>query len=135
MACYRSLCAVGAEEVANGRLLDNIRRLKCFGLTLVRLDLRQEAARHTEVADAVYAVTSLSLSSLIFFFFFFLSTQYLGLGSYEEWDEEKRQAFLAQELKGRRPLLPRDFPCNPVCANLILLNFKANFFKTKKKKN
>jgi phosphoenolpyruvate carboxylase len=54
MACYRSLCSIGAFEVANGRLLDVIRRLRCFGLTLVRLDLRQEATRHTEVADAVY---------------------------------------------------------------------------------
>lgn len=55
-ACHRSLCAIGAYEVANGRLLDVIRRLKCFGLTLVKLDLRQEASRHTEVADAVYVL-------------------------------------------------------------------------------
>lgn len=93
MACYRSLCTIGAFEVANGRLLDIIRRLRCFGLTLVKLDLRQEATRHTEVADAL--------------------TQYLGLGSYEEWEEDKRQAFLVEQLKSRRPLIPRVFPCTP----------------------
>lgn len=92
MACHRSLSAIGAFEVANGRLLDIIRRLKCFGLTLVRLDLRQEASRHTEVADAI--------------------TQFLGIGSYEEWPEAKRQQFLAEELKGRRPLIPKEFPCS-----------------------
>lgn len=41
-------------------------------------------------------------------------TQYLGLGSYEEWDEEKRQHFLSEELKGRRPLIPSHFPCTGV---------------------
>jgi phosphoenolpyruvate carboxylase len=54
LACYNSLVAIGAQQVANGRLLDVIRRLRCFGLTLVRLDLRQEASRHIEVIDAVY---------------------------------------------------------------------------------
>ena len=33
-------------------------------------------------------------------------TQYLGLGSYAEWDEAQRVAFLVNELKGRRPLMP-----------------------------
>ena len=120
MACYRSLSTLGAFEVANGRLLDVIRRLRCFGLSLVRLDLRQEAARHTEVADAVYASLPTSLlyfnnkinnhNNLLNF-----RTQYLGLGSYEEWDEEKRLAFVTEVLTGRRPLLPRNFPCTPVC--------------------
>jgi phosphoenolpyruvate carboxylase len=91
--CYRSLHACGAGVVADGRLLDLLRRLACFGLTLVTLDIRQEAARHSRVLDAV--------------------TRYLGLGSYLSWDEAKRQAFLLAELESRRPLIPPDLPADP----------------------
>jgi phosphoenolpyruvate carboxylase len=35
-------------------------------------------------------------------------TRELGLGSYREWDEERRQSFLIEELGNRRPLIPRD---------------------------
>ncbi len=43
----------GAGQVAEGRLLDLLRRLSTFGLALVRLDIRQESDRHTEVLDAM----------------------------------------------------------------------------------
>ncbi len=86
-ACYDSLHAVGAGVVADGRLLDLLRRCHVFGLQLVRLDLRQEADRHTEALDAI--------------------TTTLGLGSYAAWSEEERQAFLVRELENPRPLLPR----------------------------
>lgn len=87
--CYRSLHACGAGIVADGRLLDLLRRLACFRLTLMRLDIRQEAARHTETLDAI--------------------TRALGLGSYAEWSEQERQDFLLRELNNPRPLIPRDF--------------------------
>ncbi|MDH3291411.1 MAG: phosphoenolpyruvate carboxylase [Gemmatimonadota bacterium] len=76
--CRRSLEATGAGVLAGGRLLDIQRRLACFGLTLVRLDLRQESARHAEALDAV--------------------TQQLGLGSYASWDETERQRFLCDQI-------------------------------------
>ncbi|MEW5850692.1 MAG: phosphoenolpyruvate carboxylase [Myxococcota bacterium] len=90
LLCHRSLHGSGAGLIADGRLLDIIRRLACFGLGLVKLDLRQESSRHTEALDAV--------------------TTHLGLGSYASWDEKKRQEFLVTELSGRRPLIPPDLP-------------------------
>ena len=33
-------------------------------------------------------------------------TTYLDLGTYSEWDEEKKLDFLTKELKGKRPLVP-----------------------------
>lgn len=84
--CHRSLIDCGLDDVANGNLLDVIRRLACFGVELVRLDVRQESSRHTQALDAI--------------------TRYLGLGSYADWDEATRQAFLLQELQNPRPLLP-----------------------------
>jgi phosphoenolpyruvate carboxylase len=49
MVCWRSLHATGNALLAEGRLLDFIRRVHCFGLTLVRLDIRQESARHKDL--------------------------------------------------------------------------------------
>ncbi|PSF10675.1 phosphoenolpyruvate carboxylase [Marinobacter fuscus] len=93
--CYRSLVDCGMEAIANGPLLDTIRRAHTFGLPLIRLDIRQEAARHTEaVAEIV---------------------DYLGLGDYQTWSEKEKQAFLIKELRGRRPLVPRNWePSEPV---------------------
>ncbi|QSP96319.1 phosphoenolpyruvate carboxylase [Marinobacter salinisoli] len=87
--CYRSLVACGLESIADGPLLDTIRRAHTFGLPLIRLDIRQEASRH---AEAVAEMVS-----------------YLGLGDYLSWPEEQRQAFLIKELQGRRPLIPRNW--------------------------
>lgn len=88
LRCHRSLHATGNGIIADGRLLDLIRRVYAFGVTLVRLDVRQDAARHTALLDAI--------------------TRELGLGGYAGWNEEQRQVFLLRELASRRPLLPRD---------------------------
>ncbi len=37
------------ENIANGELLDIMRRAKCFGINLARLDIRQESARHKQL--------------------------------------------------------------------------------------
>lgn len=84
--CHDSLCECGMQDIANGDLLDVLRRVACFGVELLRLDIRQEAQRHTDVLDAI--------------------TQYLGLGSYAAWSEAERQIFLLKELQNPRPLLP-----------------------------
>ncbi|MGI9277925.1 MAG: phosphoenolpyruvate carboxylase [Endozoicomonas sp.] len=87
--CYRSLHEIGLGAIADGPLLDMIRRAHSFGLTLIKLDIRQESARHTE-----------ALSEL---------TRALGMGDYESWDEPQRQTFLLNELQSPRPLIPRDW--------------------------
>ncbi|HVS33096.1 MAG TPA: phosphoenolpyruvate carboxylase [Thermoanaerobaculia bacterium] len=48
MTCWRSLHETGNGILAGGRLLDMIRRAHCFGTTLVRLDIRQDSARHAD---------------------------------------------------------------------------------------
>jgi len=86
--CYRSLVETGQQVIADGRLTDLLRRTAAFGLTLVRLDLRQHAARHAAALDAI--------------------TRHRGDGSYVEWDEAKRQAYLTAALRGSTPLVPDD---------------------------
>lgn len=98
-ACYQSLMACGMSIIANGQLLDTLRRIRSFGLQLVRIDVRQESTRHTE-----------ALAEL---------TQYLGLGDYAAWSEEEKQAFLLSELQSRRPLIPRHWQPSPETAEVF----------------
>ncbi|MCO5572712.1 hypothetical protein L7F22_026471 [Adiantum nelumboides] len=88
--CYRSLCATGDKPIADGSLLDFMRQVSCFGLSLVKLDIRQESDRHTDVMDAI--------------------TMHLGMGSYKDWSEGQRQEWLLAELRGKRPLFGADLP-------------------------
>lgn len=60
---YRSLIATDDTYIANGRLLDVIRQINCFGLGMVQLDIRQESTRHANAIDEI--------------------TRYIGLGSYK----------------------------------------------------
>jgi phosphoenolpyruvate carboxylase len=90
--CYRSLHETGAGRVADGRLLDILRRIPSLGLSLARLDLRQEASRHTDALDAI--------------------TRSAELGSYREWDERARQGFLRGELAGDTRVITNAFARN-----------------------
>ncbi|MEM9742201.1 MAG: phosphoenolpyruvate carboxylase [Pseudomonadota bacterium] len=84
--CHRSLIDCGMATIANGALLDLLRRVRCFGIHLLRLDLRQDSARHSAALGDI--------------------TRWLGIGDFEQWNESERQRFLLRELANRRPLLP-----------------------------
>lgn len=90
MLVHKSLNETGCAHVANGPLIDTIRRVHAFGINLSPIDVRQDSDRHVQVFDEL--------------------TQYLELGSYREWNEDKRQAFLLEQLQSKRPLFPRDWP-------------------------
>ncbi len=42
------------ENIASGELLDLMRRAKCFGINLARLDIRQESSRHSQLIEEIY---------------------------------------------------------------------------------
>lgn len=86
---HRSLVQTALPSLADGALIDTIRRVAVFGLSLLPLDIRQESTRHTEALDAI--------------------TSFLGVGSYAQWDEDQRRTWLQKELASRRPLLPKNF--------------------------
>lgn len=86
---YNSLIACDMDMIANGNLRDTLRRVQCFGVNLIRLDIRQESSRHTEALTEI--------------------TEYLELGSYGEWTEEQKQEFLLRELQSNRPLVPKNW--------------------------
>ena len=90
---------MGLATIANGKLLDLIRKLDAFGAHLVTLDIRQESTQHSYVVGEI--------------------TQALGLGDYREWDEEAKRAFLQQELQQARPLIPMGFACSAACQEVL----------------
>lgn len=86
LLCWHSLHATGGERLARGRLRRLLWRVEAFGIHLLPLDLRQESDRHTAAMDAV--------------------TRAAGLGTYADWDEDRRIAFLREALESPRPLVP-----------------------------
>ena len=42
------------QHIANAGLLDLIRRLRCFGINLARLDIRQESDRHEKLLNEIF---------------------------------------------------------------------------------
>jgi len=78
LVCHRSLVATGNGLIAAGRLRDILRRVAAFGLVLAPLDVRQEAARHTE------AIAWLA--------------RLWNLASFEAASEDERLAMLVREI-------------------------------------
>jgi len=84
---HESLVACGYEELADGALVDLIRRVGAFGLQFAPLDLRQESTRHARAVDALCKVA--------------------GVHGYLSWTEDEKVEFLTKELSSGRPLLRR----------------------------
>ncbi|MBA2260140.1 MAG: phosphoenolpyruvate carboxylase [Acidobacteria bacterium] len=96
--CADSLERTGNGALAQGRLVDVMRRLATFGMTLARLDIRQDASAHAEALAEI--------------------SRHAGLGPYDEWDEDARVQFLEQELRARRLRLP-SFDATPAVRDVI----------------
>eukprot|EP01134_Creolimax_fragrantissima_P001647 CFRG1647T1 len=96
---YRSLHSTGDGRMAEGKLRDLIHRVYMFGLTLVGLDIRQDAGEH-----------EIALTYI---------TEFLGMGSYGDWDEEKRLEFLTGVLSDKRPLMPHTHEAEGNAKNVL----------------
>jgi phosphoenolpyruvate carboxylase len=102
--CYESLHETGNGLIADGALADLLRRLACFGLTLARLDLRQDARRHAEAIDLI--------------------ARHAGSPGYSQWSEEERVTWLLSALSGQMSCGPGPLPHNPR-ASEVLQTFDA----------
>ncbi len=84
------------------RELDNlICQAEVYGFTLVELDFRQDSSRHS---DAIAEITA-----------------YLQVlpKPYDDLSEEEKTAWLIQELKTRRPLIPAEMPFSETACETI----------------
>jgi len=87
--CFKSLRETGNDLIASGRLTDVLRRVATFGVTLARLDLRQDASRHTDAVDWI--------------------ARTCGFGEYKDVSESERERLLVDQLE-RRSLAMHDLP-------------------------
>ena len=74
-----------SKNIANGDLLDLMRRAKCFGINLARLDIRQESSRHSETISE------------------FVKKKYKS--NYLDWNEDKKLKFLISKIKKKQNIL------------------------------
>ena len=70
------------ENIASGDLLDLMRRAKCFGINLARIDIRQESSRHSQLISE------------------FLKRKYKI--NYSDWNEDKKIKFLSSKTKSKK---------------------------------
>ena len=73
------------KNIASGELLDLMRRAKCFGINLARLDIRQESSRHSQLISE------------------FLKKKYNK--NYYNMNEDKKIYFLKSQLKSKKKLI------------------------------
>jgi len=74
-----------SENIASADLLDLMRRAKCFGINLARLDIRQESSRHSQLISE------------------FLKRKYKI--NYNTWNENKKISFLSSKIKSKKNLI------------------------------
>lgn len=85
LECYKQLQQANAQVLASGHLTDIIRQVHCFGLHLVRLDIRQESSKHIDLLNAI--------------------TLDIEAGEYATWSENERWEFLVKAIEEPRPLV------------------------------
>ena len=84
-AVRESLNQNQSENIAEGDLLDLIRRAKCFGINLAKLDIRQESSRHTKLISEI------------------VKKKYRK--DYFLWNESEKLAFLSSKIKSKKNLI------------------------------
>ena len=88
LICYNSLIECKAQKLANNIVLPLIRQINCFGISIFKIDIRQESERHSNLIDTI--------------------TKHLKIGSYKEWSEKQKLDFLGKEILNPRPLIPQN---------------------------
>jgi phosphoenolpyruvate carboxylase len=95
------LIDLGAERIAKQWMFPLERLVQCFGFHLVKLDIRQNSSYHEKTISQILAASG---------------AEDFDYGS---WEEEKRLAFLNEELKSNRPFLVTGTSCGPEADNVL----------------
>ncbi len=95
------LIDLGATRIAKQWLFPVERILQSFGFHLAKLDIRQNSAYHEKAISQILTASGYENSD------------------YANWDEERRLAFLNQELQSNRPFLVAGTSCGPEADNVL----------------
>ena len=71
-----------SENIASGELLDLMRRAKCFGINLAKIDIRQESSRHSQLLAEFIKKNNNS--------------------SYLAWNEDKKIKYLSNAMRAKK---------------------------------
>ena len=74
-----------SENIASGDLLDLMRRAKCFGINLAKLDIRQESSRHSQL---IYELIKKKLNQ-----------------NYLSWTENQKIQFLSKSIRSKKNII------------------------------
>ncbi len=97
------------ENIASGDLLDLMRRAKCFGINLARLDIRQESARHkrliSEFVNTKYKKNYLNFSEKekIKFLKKFITSKSNRIGNFHFKNKENKEAWATFNTLSKEP--------------------------------
>jgi len=89
---YSSLCLANCKEIADGKVLNLLRQANTFGLSLAKIDIRQESNRHLKLIHNICKKN--------------------GLENYEEWDENKKILFLSNQFLSKKHLISKNIRLN-----------------------
>ncbi len=89
---YSSLCKAKCKSIADGSVLDLLRRAYSFGLNLAKVDIRQEASRHISLIEKIYNKKNKK--------------------NFTELNENQKISFLIKSLKSKKFLINKNFFSN-----------------------
>jgi len=89
---YNSLCQAKSKSMADGSVLDLLRRANSFGLNLAKIDIRQEASKHTKLISRIYKNKKNKIFSNL--------------------NEEEKILFLVKSLKSKKSLINKKILLN-----------------------
>ena len=97
------------ENIASGDLLDLMRRAKCFGINLARLDIRQESSRHkqliSELVKAKYNKNYLNFSEKekLNFLRLSITSKFKKIGNFQFRNKENKEVWSTFKTISKEP--------------------------------
>ena len=97
----RILLDLGANQIAKEYLFPVERSLSCFGFHLAKLDIRQNSEYHDKAMSQILEASGMEDTD------------------YSSWSEDKKLAFINQELLNNRPFMVAGASCGPEATNVL----------------
>ena len=89
---YKSLIHINCHIIANGEVLNLLRRCHAFGLNLAKIDIRQNSLQHKNLINSIF--------------------DFNGFKDFEKWNESKKIKFLINKIKSNKNLLSKKIKLN-----------------------
>jgi len=96
-----SLMEIGGAHIIEEWLFPLERQVQCFGFHLAKLDIRQNSDFHNKALEQMLQKAAFSDAN------------------FTEWEEEKKVAFISEELRSNRPFVVKGEPLDPEAEQVL----------------